>query len=108
MENNQDDCIYNKKANNEDSKRMESPRNSRYKVYIQASHQESYTFKKDTYVAEFLDHLITKEKWKEIIHNADIIMWKASNINRRKTEIKLPKFMIIFSIVSVIFFWLLF
>lgn len=104
MENVQENFIYSKKISNEQNQSIITPPNSQYKVYIPATHQESYTFKKDTYVSKFLDHLITKENWKEIINNLDIIMWKASNINRKNTEIKLPKFMIVFSIVSVIFF----
>ena len=53
-------------SNSSSSDVIEECANSYEKVYMVPTHHKSYTFKKD-YPANFVDHLLSKEKWKEIM-----------------------------------------
>lgn len=71
-------------------------------INIAMTHTDSYTFKKNSYSADLLDLIITKEEWDQLIRNAEIEIWKVFNKNKANIEIKLPKFMKVLAAISVL------
>lgn len=71
------------------------------KVIIQ-SHHQSYVFDKRSYNQEFLQGIITKLEWEEIVSEASRVMGVCWSKKKIHDQIKLPKFMVFSALVSVI------
>jgi hypothetical protein len=71
------------------------------KIIIQ-SHEQSYVFDKRSYNQEFLQGIITKLEWEGIVSEASRVMGVCWSKKKIHDQIKLPKFMIISALVSVI------
>ncbi len=87
-------------SNSSSSDVIEECANSYEKVYMVPTHHKSYTFKKD-YPANFVDHLLSKEKWKEIIEQSEKVMIVCCREKRERDLINIPKIMVILACVSI-------
>lgn len=71
------------------------------RIIIQ-SREQSYTFDKDTYRDEYLRHCIAKYEYDAIVEGASKIMGQSWSKKRLNDQIKLPRFVIVLAVVSVL------
>jgi hypothetical protein len=71
------------------------------KIIIE-SHEQSYTFDRRSYNHDYLQGIITKLEWDSIISEASRLMGMCWSKKKIHDQIKLPRFMIISAIVSVV------
>jgi hypothetical protein len=76
-------------------------KNSPEKIIIKANLQ-NYTFPKESYVENYLGHLILKKEFDTIIDNSSKILSQAWMKKRENDKINLPPFVTILSVISVL------
>jgi len=79
----------------------EIPLNTSSKIIIN-SNIENYAFDKGTYREDYLNHIIEKNEYENILVNASKIMGNSWVKKRINDQIKLPKNVIILSIISIV------
>jgi hypothetical protein len=66
------------------------------------SREQSYSFEKDAYKEEYLSGIVTKKEFDDIIANASKIMGQSWSKKRLNDQIKIPLWVIVLSVISVI------
>ena len=77
------------------------PESSMTRIIIKAREQ-SYTFEKNAYKEEYLSGILTKKEFDDIIFQASRIMGKSWSKKRINDQIKIPSWVIILSVISVL------
>lgn len=88
--------------NNENNGEIQTKPEATSSRIIIESNDQSYNFDKKSYCPEFLQGIITKSEWDIIIVEASKIMGQSWGKKKTFDLIKLPKFMVVLAILSVL------
>jgi len=91
-----------KNANTNKGKNINAIPESNASRIIISSKEQSYSFQKDAYKEEYLSGIIPKKDFDDIIANASKIMGQAWSKKRLNDQIKIPMWVIVLSVISVI------